>query len=96
MKILLTHAYFLHEDEKELAIMKPYPPLGLQCISAYLEAKGYDNDIFDTTFSSFDDFTKTMLDQQPSVIGIYTNLMTKLNVLRMMNWVKDQLKLVGR
>lgn len=90
MKILLTHAYFLHEDEKELAIMKPYPPLGLQCISAYLEVKGYDNDIFDTTFSSFDDFTQTMLDNQPRVIGIYTNLMTKLNVLRMMSWIKDQ------
>lgn len=93
MKILLTHAYFLHEDEKELAIMKPYPPLGLQCISAYLEVKGYDNDIFDTTFSSFEDFTQTMLDKQPRVIGIYTNLMTKLNVLRMMNWIKTQASL---
>ena len=27
--ILLTHGYFLFEDEKELQIMKPYPTLGL-------------------------------------------------------------------
>ena len=27
--LLLTHGYFLHEDEKEREIMKPYPPLGL-------------------------------------------------------------------
>ena len=26
MKILLTHGYFIAEDEKEQAIMKPYPP----------------------------------------------------------------------
>ena len=27
--LLLTHGYFLAEDEKERQIMKPYPPLGL-------------------------------------------------------------------
>ena len=26
--VLLTHGYFLSEDEKEQAIMKPYPPSG--------------------------------------------------------------------
>jgi hypothetical protein len=34
--ILLTHGYFLAEDEKEQQIMKPYPPLGLLYLSAYL------------------------------------------------------------
>ena len=29
MDVLLTHGYFLHEDPKELQIMKPYAPLGL-------------------------------------------------------------------
>ena len=32
--ILLTHGYFLGEDEKEQQIMKPYAPLGLLYISA--------------------------------------------------------------
>ena len=36
--ILLTHGYFLSEDEKERQIMKPYPPLGLLYLSAYLKS----------------------------------------------------------
>ena len=38
--LLLTHGYFLQEDPKELEIMKPYPPLGLLYISAYLRTFG--------------------------------------------------------
>ena len=50
--ILLTHGYFLWEDEKEQQIMKPYPPLGLLYLSAYLRRAGYGVEVFDTTFSS--------------------------------------------
>ena len=38
--LLLTHGYFLWEDEKEREIMKPYTPLGLLYISAYLKRAG--------------------------------------------------------
>ena len=54
MRVLLTHGYFLAEDAKEQAIMRPYVPLGILYISAYLEQNGYDNEVFDSTFSSFD------------------------------------------
>ena len=36
--LLLTHGYFLAEDEKERQIMKPYPPLGLLYLSAFLKS----------------------------------------------------------
>src|SRR5215203_2838376 len=49
--LLLTHGYFLEEDEKEREIMKPYPPLGLLSVSAFLRRAGFDVEIFDTTFS---------------------------------------------
>ena len=39
---LLTHGYFLWEDDKEREIMKPYAPLGLLYISAYLKRAGFD------------------------------------------------------
>ena len=52
MKILLTHGYFLNDDPKEKIIMKPYAPLGILYVSAHLERKGFDNEVFDTTFSS--------------------------------------------
>ena len=48
--ILLTHGYFLSEDEKEQQIMKPYAPLGLLYICAYLKSRGHGVEIFDSTF----------------------------------------------
>lgn len=88
MDILLTHGYFLQEDEKEQRIMRPYVPLGILYISAWLEKHGYDNEIFDSTFSSFHELCNVLLENTPRIVGIYTNLMTKLNVLRIIRFVK--------
>ena len=89
--VLLTHAYFLEDDAKEQQIMRPYPPLGILYISAYLESKGVANEVYDTTFSSKKNFIKYLLDHRPSVIGIYTNLMTKINVLESIVFIKKNL-----
>jgi radical SAM superfamily enzyme YgiQ (UPF0313 family) len=88
MKILLTHGYFIKEDKREQVIMRPYVPLGILYISAFLEKHGYDNLVFDSTFSSFDQLCTTLVRERPNVVGIYTNLMTKLNVLRLIEFVK--------
>ncbi len=93
MSLLLTHGYFLEEDEKEKLIMKPYVPLGILYISAYLEENGIHNQIFDSTFSSFVKLQHHLLEFRPDVLAIYTNLMTKLNVLRIMEFVKNDEKL---
>ena len=90
MKILLTHGYFIGEDAKEQAIMRPYVPLGILYISAWLEQHGYDNEVFDSTFSSFDNLCARLLDHRPEVVGMYTNLMTKLNVLRIIRFIKSR------
>jgi radical SAM superfamily enzyme YgiQ (UPF0313 family) len=90
--IFLTHGYFLQEDPKEQQIMKPYVPLGILYLSAWLEKSGVENFIFDSTFSSFEKMKKEMLHQKPPLIGIYTNLMTKLNVLRIISFVRSELK----
>ena len=78
--LLLTHGYFLFEDEKEIQIMRPYPTLGLLYISAFLRRAGFDVEIFDTTFAHrqqlFDRLARDI-----GVIGIYTNLMTRRPVL---------------
>lgn len=89
MHIVFTHGYFLYEDEKEQKVMKPYPPLGLQYISSYLEHNGFPNAIFDTTFSSFEALQKYLEKEPPSLLGIYTNLMTKLNVLHIIRMAKE-------
>jgi radical SAM superfamily enzyme YgiQ (UPF0313 family) len=91
MTVLLTHGYFLNEDSKEQQIMRPYPPLGLIYISSYLEEKGIRNEIFDTTFSSKAQFYSHLVSQKPDIIGIYVNLMTKLNVLETIRFIKGEL-----
>jgi len=85
--ILLTHGYFLKDDPKEMEIMKPYVPLGLLYISAYLESKDVKHEVFDSTFSSFDNLKDHLLANKPRLIGIYTNLMTKLSVLKITEFV---------
>jgi anaerobic magnesium-protoporphyrin IX monomethyl ester cyclase len=89
MKIVLTHGYFLEEDPKEKLIMKPYPPLGILYISAYLEENGFPNSVYDSTFSTIDSLKAFLLNQRPDVIGVYTNLMTKLNVLKIISFIRN-------
>lgn len=86
--ILLTHAYFLEEDEKEKRIMKPYVPLGLLYIAGYLDSKGIENTVFDTTFSNFDSLKRHLIENKPGLVGVYTNLMTKLQVLNLISFIK--------
>ena len=83
MSVLLTHSYFLFEDDKESKIMKPYPPLGLLYISGYLEENGLENKVFDSTFSSREKQLQFIVEKQPKIIVIYTNLMTKINVIKL-------------
>lgn len=89
MRVLLTHGYFLAEDPKEQAIMKPYPPLGILSITAYLREQGFDPTVFDSTFSSFAALREYLLAQRPDYVGIYTNLMTKLRVLDIVRFIRS-------
>lgn len=95
MNLLLTHGYFLGEDPKEREIMKPYPPLGILSITAYLRSKGITPSVYDTTFSTFENFKEYLLEQRPAFIGIYTNLMTKLRVLQIVSFVRSREELAG-
>ena len=81
MDLLLTHGYYLYEDPRERAIMRPYPPLGILYISSHLKAKGFDVGVFDTTFSSPDAFQQYVARERPPVVGVYANLMTRPTVL---------------
>jgi radical SAM superfamily enzyme YgiQ (UPF0313 family) len=84
MDVLLTHAYFLYEDPHELAVMKPYPPLGLLYVNSHLNARGVVSHIYDSTFARFDQLESYLQRERPPVVGIYSNLMTRSNVLRVM------------
>ena len=89
MSLVLTHAYYLYEDDKEQKIMKPYAPLGLLYISAYLNQHHIENYLFDATFYSLESQLKYIAEKQPKAVAIYTNLMTKINVIILIKILKS-------
>src|SRR5512146_2815924 len=89
MDLLLTHGYFLREDPKEAQIMKPYVTLGVLYISSHLRRKGFAVEIFDSTFSSLADLLEVLRTTPPSVLGVYANLMTRGNVVRILQAAKE-------
>ncbi len=91
MQIVLSHGYFLEEDSKEQKIMRPYPPLGLLYISAYLQSNGISNQVFDTTFASYQAWKNFLITNSPNVIGLYSNLMTKIRIVQMIKWIRKNL-----
>ena len=90
MSLLFTHAYYLSDDLKEQRIMKPYPPLGLLYVSAYLKSKNIANEVFDSTFSSQEKQLNFIFEKQPTIIFIYTNLMTKVEVVKLLKLLKTK------
>lgn len=88
-ELLLAHGYFLFEDPKELKIMKPYAPLGILYLCSHLRAKGFDVDVFDTTFSSREDLFSRLRNEKPSVLGVYANLMTRGTVIEILRVARE-------
>jgi len=89
MDLLLTHGFFLSEDPKELQIMKPYPPMGILYLASHLRARGFEVEVFDTTFSSWPELQKHLATEPPAVLGIYANLMTRGNVIRILSSARE-------
>ena len=89
MDLLLTHGYFLEEDAKEQAIMRPYVPLGILYLASHLRALNFDVEVFDTTFASRKDLLRILGSREPSILGVYANLMTRASVVRILQAAKE-------
>jgi anaerobic magnesium-protoporphyrin IX monomethyl ester cyclase len=89
MDLLLTHGYFLDEDAKELQIMRPYAPLGILYLCSHLRDKNFDVEVYDSTFGSLDGLTSLLRSHKPAVLGLYANLMTRANVVKLLKVAKS-------
>lgn len=89
MDLLLTHGYFLEEDAKEQAIMKPYVPLGILYLASHLRSLNFTVEVFDTTFASREDLLKVLQNGEPAILGVYANLMTRASVVRILQAAKE-------
>jgi len=81
MRLLLTHGFFLAEDPKEQQILRPYPPLGILYISAYLRTRGFEVDVYDSTWGSREELFRILDAGPPAMLGVYANLLTRGNAL---------------
>ena len=87
--ILLSHGYFLELDPVERKVMRPYPPLGLLYLSAYLKSKGVAVEVFDSTFSTPRKLLERLRASPPHRLGLYTNMMTRPRVISLVAAARD-------
>jgi anaerobic magnesium-protoporphyrin IX monomethyl ester cyclase len=80
--ILIASSFFLANDPKQLARMKPYPPLATLLIVAQLRERGHRVALFDATLASgVDEFVAMLRATRPAVVGILEdnfNYLTKM------------------
>ena len=89
MRLLLTHGFFLCEDAKEQEIMRPYPPLGLLYLCAYLRKSGFNVEVYDSTWGSRTELEGLLESGEPGWLGIYGNLLTRGSVLSIIERARD-------
>jgi anaerobic magnesium-protoporphyrin IX monomethyl ester cyclase len=85
--ILLAHSYFLRDDPKQTARMKPYAPLATLLAAGLLRARGHELTFFDATLApGVDAFVEALDVARPRVVAIMEdnfNFLTKMCTLRM-------------
>ena len=90
--LLLTHGYFLAEDEKERQIMKPYPPLGSAVPLGVSQSARASLSRSSTARSRNRGRSTARFAAAPRrIVGIYTNLMTRRSVLEIVRAAKRTL-----
>lgn len=79
LDLLLFHAYFLANDPHEQEIMRPFPPLGMQYLVAWLKRAGFPAvDWVDSTFLEGPaDFHSRCASYNPRVVGLYGHTVTR-------------------
>ncbi len=73
--------------------MRPYPPLGILCVSAWLEEQGITNEVFDSTFSTREALEQYLLIHRPPYVAFYVNLMTRVNILQLITFIRAKKEL---
>ena len=81
MRLLLTHGFFLSEDAKEQEIMRPYPPLGILYLCAYLRGRGFEAEVYDSTWGTRQELDRMLETGEPGWLGVYGNLLTRASVI---------------
>ncbi len=96
-ELLLTHAYFLAADPHEQELMRPFPPLGLQYLVAWLRREEVCSvEWWDATWQAGPEaFAAVVADVDPRVVGFYGHLVTRDAARRMIAACGDRRIVAG-
>jgi len=90
LDILLSNSYFLNKDAAEQRAMRPYPPLGLLYLSAYLKQHGYRVQVLDNTFRPDElDFARALQETAAPIVGFHATVICRQMVSRMIRLAKE-------
>src|SRR5579862_7993948 len=90
LDILLSNSYFLNKDAAEQRAMRPYPPLGLLYLSAYLKQHGYSVRVLDNTFLPDElDFARTVRETAAPIVGFHATVICRQMVSRLIRLAKE-------
>ena len=84
--ILLSHAYHLPFDPKQMRKMQPYRPLGTLYAAAALREAGFSVALFDTMLRDPEEFADFFAETSPRVLALYEddfNFLSKMCLTRM-------------
>jgi anaerobic magnesium-protoporphyrin IX monomethyl ester cyclase len=85
--VLLAHSYFLKYDAKQLAKMRPYPPLATLYAASHLRAAGYTVALFDAMLAEGEhEFEAMLAAHRPRYVAIIEdsfNFLVKMCLSRM-------------
>jgi anaerobic magnesium-protoporphyrin IX monomethyl ester cyclase len=87
MRVLFTHSYFLHFDNKQLKTHTPFPPLATLYAASVLREKGFEVRLADLQFAVSPEALEADLESfKPDVLVIYDdafNYLTKMCLTNM-------------
>ncbi len=90
MDILLTQSYLIERDPPEKRIMRPYPPLGIMYLAAFLKEEGFNISLLDNTFEiNLDKFKSTVREEKPKLVGISSVEICRGTALEMCRIAKE-------
>lgn len=78
--VLLAHSFFLKNDAKQVAKMRPYAPLGTLYAASLLRANGFSVALFDAMFSDgVHEFEAALDRHRPRYVALYEDTFNFLN-----------------
>ncbi len=87
--ILLANTYFLNRDPTELSNMRPYAPLGILYLAAYVRQQGYRVQVYDNTFRPDEQAFFRALDESGArIVGFHSMFICRPSAQKLIQGAK--------